>query len=152
MNSDIHFLLLKTQKEMYEQQLKNLEDTFIQNIAESYIGLSRYGIYTLSRYGLYTNNIYGKHNKFLHYICDLIDKQCDKKIILKILEMKGSSDKRVGTHISQNVAIKAIILDDDGLVRPIIQLIESVINELYKYIGEDFATKMEVEKYICLKN
>jgi hypothetical protein len=168
MNHDIYNLLLKTQKEMYEQQLKNLEDTFIQNIAEKCV--------EESTGGRCEDGLFSRHNKFLNYILNIINKKYDyvfglglttqkydKRIILKMLEIKGSAlpyrqNYRINTYdrycinienkdIPENVAFRAIVMND-GNIRDMDKSMINIIETLYKYIGEDFATREEIDRFL----
>jgi hypothetical protein len=170
MNHDIYNLLLKTQKEMYEQQLKNLEDKYILYIAEKCV--------EESTGGRCEDGLFSRHNKFLNYILNIINKRYDsvfglglttqkydKRIVLKMLEIKGSAlpyrknyftdgYRRINIEtkdIPNNVAFRAIVLSDllsTAYLRDMDKYMINIIETLYKYIGEDFATREEIDRFL----
>ena len=140
MNQDIFYLLLKIQKEFYEDKIDKLEDRLY--FIEAKKCLHECDILTASKF--YTINEH-YHLMRINMIERMFKCGDEKRLILTILElMYEEYNKRYDLNDtdSQNPYILAII--GPRYNRSVRKLLKS----LQKYLGEDFDTYEEIMKLI----
>ena len=108
MNKDVYYLLLKTQKEMYESKIKEQADTILSYKAEN----------VLKEWDEQKERFYTYESVCLLHlrkIEKMINDKADKKLILKILDIKYNTRRYAygpgGKYYEMNKNIVALFCD-----------------------------------------
>ncbi len=149
MNKDVCYLLLKTQKEMYERKIKEQADTILSYKAENVLKEWK------SQNGQY-NTYEGVCLLHLRNIEKMINDKADKKLILKILDIKYNTRRYAygpgGNYYEMNKNIVALFCDGLSEIpnNEVKKHLKKIVKKLYHYIGKDFASHKDVDTIVHL--